>query len=221
MRWLWMTFLVGSTLAAASGDPVVISTYSFEDPDIEASLPPGAERTQSSLDLPLPFYRYTRQRVTSDGNILEETVTQGIPFSWGMMTAFLAYVVLVVRWNPENRRALRGLRTAPRCARLRPHKRRLGRWDGSRRARSRACLRGQGARTSPRRLRSGTPRRPTPRCYGCLLLRCQLTRCRGWAGRRQCPQSKLPSSRRRSDPNRSPHSPISTRRRTQSPCTPW
>jgi hypothetical protein len=64
MRWLWTTFLVGSTLAAASGDPVVISTYSFEDPDIEASLPPGAERPQSSLDLPLPFYRYTRQRVT-------------------------------------------------------------------------------------------------------------------------------------------------------------
>ena len=116
MRWLWMTFLVGSTLAAASGDPVVISTYSFEDPDIEASLPPGAERTQSSLDLPLPFYRYTRQRVTSDGNILEETVTQGIPFSWGMMTAFLAYFVLVVRWNPENRWAFRILRTAPqRC----------------------------------------------------------------------------------------------------------
>jgi hypothetical protein len=57
MRWLWTTFLVGSTLAAASGDPVVISTYSFEDPNIEASLPPGAERPQSSLDLPLPFYR--------------------------------------------------------------------------------------------------------------------------------------------------------------------
>lgn len=152
MRWLWTRFLVGSTLAAVSGDPVVISTYSFEEPNIEASLPPGAERAQGSLDLPLPFYLYTRQLVTGDGNILEETVAEGIPLPWGMMTAVLAYFVLVVGWNPENRWALRILGGK--------------RW-----------VRKNGPRSSRRT--SG------------------------------------------SDPNRSPHSLIFTRRRTQSPCTPW
>lgn len=111
MRWLWTTFLLGSTLAAAAtADAVVVGTRTFEDPDLEASLPAGTARVQNSIDAPTPFYRFSRHWTSVDGQLLEEEVREEVVIPWAMLSAFLAYVILVMRWNPENRWALRILR---------------------------------------------------------------------------------------------------------------
>ncbi|MDH3732766.1 MAG: hypothetical protein OEU54_04495 [Gemmatimonadota bacterium] len=104
LRWLWFTIILGAFALGAAEDPIA----RFENTSEDAELLESAESTrQTSLSLPLPFYRYERQRVYADGELAVDNTLEGFLVPWSLLSALLAYLVLVVRWNPENRLALR------------------------------------------------------------------------------------------------------------------
>jgi hypothetical protein len=57
-----------------------------------------------------PLYRYDRQRVYGDGVLVEEEIAEGFLIHWSLIWGLMAYFVLVVRWDPEGKRARRILR---------------------------------------------------------------------------------------------------------------
>lgn len=109
LRWLWLSFLVGSTFLSATGDPEAVRESRFELPPSERprSDQPRIGRT---IDVPLPFYSFERSWATVDGTLVEDVVREGVIVPLEMLGAFLVYLILVVRWDPENRWALRILR---------------------------------------------------------------------------------------------------------------
>ncbi len=109
MRWLWFGLLVGSLGVAAAGDPVAMRSHSFEDPVTEDGQPRTGALVTRQVQVPLPFYRYERVRQYRDGHLVEEEVVEGALIPWALMSALFAYLVLVVRWNPESRWTLRVL----------------------------------------------------------------------------------------------------------------
>lgn len=104
MRWLWFGFIVGAVALGSTSNPVALLTSTSEDEELLAA---ATSRRQTSLDMPLPFYRYQRERVYADDELAVDNVTESILLPWSLLSALLAYVVLVVRWNPQNRLALR------------------------------------------------------------------------------------------------------------------
>ena len=107
LRWLWFTLLLGSMAMAASGDSGAIRSRTMEDLENEDGELRTGEARSTELSLPLPFYRYERFRSFRGGHMVEETVAEGVEVPVPFLTALIAYLVLVVRWNPENRWALR------------------------------------------------------------------------------------------------------------------
>jgi len=107
MRWLWFTFILGSLALGSAADPAARLENTSEDAELLAA----AESTRhTGFTMPFPFYRYERQLVYADGVLAVDNTYEGFLIPWGLLSAFLAYLVLVIRWNPENRLALRILR---------------------------------------------------------------------------------------------------------------
>ena len=109
MRWVWFGLLVGSLGVAAAGDLLAMRSHSFEDPVTEDGQPRTGSLVTRQVQLPLPFYRYERVRQYRGGHLVEEEVVEGALIPWALISALFAYLVLVVRWNPESRWALRAL----------------------------------------------------------------------------------------------------------------
>jgi hypothetical protein len=109
MRWLWFGLLVGSLGVAAAGDLLAMRSHSFEDPLTEDGHPRTGAVVIRKVQLPLPFYRYERVRQYRDGHLVEEEVVEGALVPWALISALFAYLVLVVRWNPDSRWASRAL----------------------------------------------------------------------------------------------------------------
>jgi len=51
----------------------------------------------------------SRMRQYRGEHLVEEEVVEGALIPWALISALFAYLVLVVRWNPESRWALRAL----------------------------------------------------------------------------------------------------------------
>jgi hypothetical protein len=109
MRWIWFGLLVGSLGVAAAGDPLAMRGHSYEDPVTEEGQPRTGPLVTRQVQLPLPFYRYERVRQYRGEHLVEEDVVEGALIPWALISALFAYLVLVVRWNPESRWALRAL----------------------------------------------------------------------------------------------------------------
>ena len=107
LRWLWILFILGGFALGSAEDPVVQASTTMQDEELLES---AVNRRQTSLDLPLPFYRFERRRVYVNDELAEESTTEYVLIPWALLGAFVAYIALVVRWNPENRLALRILR---------------------------------------------------------------------------------------------------------------
>lgn len=104
LRWLWFSIMLGAFALGAAEDPIARFENTIEDEEL---LEAAGTTRQTSLSIPLPFYRYERQRVYADDQLAVDNTFEGFLIPWALLSAFLAYVVLVVRWNPENRLALR------------------------------------------------------------------------------------------------------------------
>ena len=116
LKWLWFTLLLGSLAMVGSGDLGAIRSQTLEDLENEAGELRTGEKRSTELSVPLPFYRYERSREFRGGHLVEETVTEGVLVPWPFLGTLIAYLVLVVRWNPENRWALRILHGRKRKA---------------------------------------------------------------------------------------------------------
>jgi hypothetical protein len=81
----------------------------FEDPVTDGGQPRTGPLVTRQVQLPLPFYRYERVRQYRGEHLVEEEVLEGALIPWALISALLAYLVLVIRWNPESRWALRAL----------------------------------------------------------------------------------------------------------------
>jgi hypothetical protein len=104
LRWVWFIVLIGALGLGVGEDLIVTQTDAREDlPTLE-----GSPRLRTvSVTLPLPFYRYERERTYGDGVLIEEQVVEGLLIPWPLLYALFAFWILVVRWNPENRWAIR------------------------------------------------------------------------------------------------------------------
>jgi len=118
VRWLWTAALLGSTVLGAANDPIVRSTSDMTDPDAEAAAAPTDQRRTVGRTVPLPFYRYEREDVTLGGVPVSSHELRGFVLPTHLLWTLLAYVFLVVRFNPDGRwtrRILHG-RRATRAA---------------------------------------------------------------------------------------------------------
>jgi hypothetical protein len=104
LRWLWTSIIIGAVALGSAEDPIARLESTRED---DERLAAAESRRQTSLTVPLPFYRYERQRIYADDEIAVDNTLEGFLIPWALLSALLAYLVLVVRWNPENRLALR------------------------------------------------------------------------------------------------------------------
>jgi hypothetical protein len=104
MRWLWFTLIVGATALASTEDPIARATRNMEDPEL---LQAAGTTRQTSLTIPFPFYRYEHTRVWAGEELAKEDTLEGFLIPWALLSTIVAYVVLVLRWNPENRWAIR------------------------------------------------------------------------------------------------------------------
>lgn len=104
MRWLWTSIILGATALGSAEDPIARFETNTEDAEVLAVEGPTR---QSGLSLPFPFYRYERQRIYKDDALGSEQVLEGFLIPWALLSAFVAYLVLVVRWNPQSRLAQR------------------------------------------------------------------------------------------------------------------
>ena len=112
LKAVWVAFLLGAFAVGSNNDPVLRYTDDIEGP---AVVEPGPV-TAYSVSVPLPFYRYERSSRSQGGEVIEDHVLEGLVLPWSFLSALLAYFVLVVRWNPENRlarRLLEGRRGGP------------------------------------------------------------------------------------------------------------
>ncbi len=119
LRWLWFASIVGAFVSASQESPLALRTnHATEEPAVVAELS-GPVRT-TSLDVPFLFYSYYRTRLSQEGVMIEESIQEGFLLPWQVLTSLFAYLIMVVRWNPENRWAMRilhGRRGAKRLAR--------------------------------------------------------------------------------------------------------
>ena len=104
LRWVWILILTGAFGFGINEDPVAISTQSWID--AEAAEAAEASRTVTTT-LPAPFYRYERERIYGDGELVSDILLEGFVLPWPLISALVAYFFLVLRWKPENRWARR------------------------------------------------------------------------------------------------------------------
>lgn len=104
IRVVWFLVLIGAFGVGIDEDPIALSGRSMEDPEAAAA---ATSFKTVGVNLPLPFYRYDRQRVYGDGVLVEEEISEGFLIPWSLLWGLVAYVVLVVRWDPESKRARR------------------------------------------------------------------------------------------------------------------
>lgn len=104
LRMVWFLVLVGAFGVGIDEDPIAVSTRSLEDAELAAA---ATSFKTVGVNLPLPFYRYDRQRIYGDGALVEEKVVEGFLIPWSLLWGLLAYFVLVVRWDPESKKARR------------------------------------------------------------------------------------------------------------------
>ncbi|NNM03667.1 MAG: hypothetical protein HKO65_01085, partial [Gemmatimonadetes bacterium] len=104
LRWIWFLVLAGGFGFGVNEDPVVVSTLEMEDP--EALDAAGSTRVVS-VGLPLPFYRFERQRVYGGEELLQEETLEGFVIPGPLISALVAYLILVIRWNSSSRLARR------------------------------------------------------------------------------------------------------------------
>ena len=107
LRWVWFLILVGAFGFGVNEDPVAVATKTMEDPEAQAEA--SSFRTVT-LNLPFPFYRFDRTRVYGDGNLVNEQIQEGFVIPGPLLSALLAYLVLVVRWDSSSRLARRILK---------------------------------------------------------------------------------------------------------------
>ena len=104
LRWVWILVLLGAFGFGVNEEPIVKSTHSLDDPEAaEAS----TVETNVGLTLPLPFYRYERETVYGDDVLISEYTMEGVTIPWSLISALIAYWVLVLRWNAASRWARR------------------------------------------------------------------------------------------------------------------
>ena len=104
LRWIWVLVLAGGFALGVNEDPTVRSTRSMEDPEALAS---ASDIRTVSINFPLPFYRFERERIFGAGELLSEQVLEGFVIPGPLISALLAYLILVVRWDSSNRFARR------------------------------------------------------------------------------------------------------------------
>ncbi len=107
LRWVWFLILIGAFGFGINEDPVALATQTMEDENAQTAA--SGFRTVS-VSLPFPFYRFDRERVYGDGELVSEQVQEGFVIPGPLLAAFLAYLVLVLRWDSSSRLARRILK---------------------------------------------------------------------------------------------------------------
>lgn len=111
VRILWTAALVGATVIGSANDPMVVSSTDMRDPDAQAAAAPTAPSRSTSVSVPLPFYRYERNETSVGGVMLTSHELRGFVLPTPLLWTLLAYVFLVIRFNPDSawtRRFLHG-----------------------------------------------------------------------------------------------------------------
>jgi len=115
VRWLWTVALLGATLLGSSNDPIVRSSVDMNDPDAEAVAAVTDDVRQVTTNVPLPFYRYEKQETSRGGVVLTTHELRGFVLPSELLWTLLAYLFLVIRFNPDGRwtrRILHGRKAA-------------------------------------------------------------------------------------------------------------
>lgn len=103
VRWLWTAALLGATAVGSARNPMVSNTTTTEDPEARAAAAPGDATRTTSRSVPLPFYRYEREDVSLGGVPVSSREMRGFVLPTPLLWALLAYLFLVVRFNPDGR----------------------------------------------------------------------------------------------------------------------
>lgn len=99
VRWLWFVVMTGALGLGVMQDPFLTSTTTAEETEeVE-----GTATVASNVLIPLPFYRYEREKLSKGGVLVFEQRTTSLLIPWPLLVAFLAYFLLVRRWNPDSR----------------------------------------------------------------------------------------------------------------------
>jgi hypothetical protein len=107
LRWVWFLILVGAFGFGINEDPMAVATRTLEDEEAQAA---ATSFRTVTISLPFPFYRFDRERVYGDGELVNEEIQEGFVIPGPLLSALLAYLVLVVRWNSSSRLARRILK---------------------------------------------------------------------------------------------------------------
>jgi hypothetical protein len=103
--------MVGALGLGVVQDPFLVSTVTAEETEeVEAS-----DIVSTGVLVPLPFYRYERAKEYRGGVLVFDQRTTSLLVPWPLLVSFLAFYLLVLRWNPESRwvrRFLLGRRAA-------------------------------------------------------------------------------------------------------------
>ena len=99
VRWLWFIVMTGALGLGVVQDPILTSTITAEESEeVEAS-----SIVSTGFLVPLPFYRYERETEHRGGVLVLDQRTTSLLIPWPLLVAFLAYFLLVLRWNPDSR----------------------------------------------------------------------------------------------------------------------
>lgn len=111
LRWVWILVLVGAFGFGVNEDPIAVNTPPGEEVEAAEGVEAGIPTRIVSTTLPLPFYRYEREKAFEDGELVRDHIVEGFVLPWPLISALVAYFVLVVRWDPDRplaRRILQG-----------------------------------------------------------------------------------------------------------------
>jgi hypothetical protein len=111
VRWLWTGALLGATLLGSANEPIVRSSVDTNDPDAEAVASLNDQTRRKTTTMPLPFYRYEKEEISRGGITLNTHELRGFVLPSELLWVLLAYVFLVIRFNPDSwwtRRFLHG-----------------------------------------------------------------------------------------------------------------
>ncbi|MGD2124310.1 MAG: hypothetical protein PVJ76_21450 [Gemmatimonadota bacterium] len=107
LRWVWFLILVGAFGFGINEDPIAVASHSTGGDREGVAI--SNSRTVT-VNLPLPFYRFDRERVYEDGELVREEIQEGFVIPGPLLSALLAYLILVVRWDSSSRLARRILK---------------------------------------------------------------------------------------------------------------
>lgn len=103
VRILWTAALVGATVVGSANDPVVVSSTDMQDPDAQAAAAHTGSSRSTSVSVPLPFYRYEKNETSVEGVVLTSHELRGFVLPTPLLWTLLAYLFLVIRFNPDSR----------------------------------------------------------------------------------------------------------------------